>query len=670
MKRANTPWRPVTAAEVGWTATGDPRSLAFGDVYYSRDSGLEESRFVFLQGNDLPGRWRDWPTRRFCIAETGFGTGLNFLLTWQAWRTAPAERPDLHYLALEKYPMARQDMARALAAWPELAALARQLLDHYPGLVPGQHRLLLEGGRVTLDLWWEDVADAMPDLASRGLPLVDAWYLDGFAPARNEAMWRPEILDAVAWLSRPGASFATFTAAGRVRRQLAGAGFNVARVPGYGHKRECLRGQLGRAAAPTPAPGDTPWDVPAATGGMPERALVLGGGLAGCTVAAALARRGVEVILLEQGALAGAASGNDQGILFTRLSRRHGALTDFSLQSFGFSAAYYHGLFASGELVEGCDGALCGSFAQSADSAELDALGVALADVPELAQALDPVQASVLLGIEQPARGYWFPRSGWLHPAAVCRALVKHPLIQVLDHCGDTRLSACADGWQATDALGRTWEAPCAVIAAGTGGPRLAGLDWLPLRSIRGQTTQLPGNAELGRLRAALCHEGYIAPARAGSHCIGASFNLDDSDPDPRVRDHQGNLSALARAVPAWQGILAQQDPAALCGRVGFRCASPDYLPLVGPVPDRTAFLRDYAGLRSNARRVIELRGQYLPGLFLSTAHGSRGLTSAPLAAEMLASQICAEPPPLSRELGRALAPARFIIRDLCRNRN
>ena len=136
------------------------------------------------------------------------------------------------------------------------------------------------------------------------------------------------------------------------------------------------------------------------------------------------------------------------------------------------------------------------------------------------------------------------------------------------------------------------------------------------------------------------------------------------------MRDHQGNLSALARAVPAWQGILAQQDPAALRGRVGFRCASPDYLPLVGPVPDRAAFLRDFAGLRSNARQVIALRGQYLPGLFLSTAHGSRGLTSTPLAAELLASQICAEPPPLSRELGRALAPARFIIRDLCRNRN
>ncbi|MBP6701529.1 MAG: bifunctional tRNA (5-methylaminomethyl-2-thiouridine)(34)-methyltransferase MnmD/FAD-dependent 5-carboxymethylaminomethyl-2-thiouridine(34) oxidoreductase MnmC [Halioglobus sp.] len=669
MKRDNAPWRPVTAADVGWTESGDPRSIAFGDVYYCGDNGLAESRFVFLQGNDLPGRWQDWPAGRFCIAETGFGTGLNFLLTWQAWRAAAAP-PDLHYISLDKYPMSRQDLARALAAWPELESLAGQLIDQYPGLVPGQHRLLLEGGRVTLDLWWEDVAEVMPDLAGRGEPLVDAWYLDGFAPARNEAMWRPRILEAVASLSRPGASFATFTAAGHVRRQLAGAGFNVARVPGYKKKRECLRGRLGQAVEAMVSAETTPWDIPAAPTNKPDQVLVVGAGLAGCTVAAGLARRGVEVILLDQGALAGAGSGNEQGILFTRLSRRHSTLTDFSLQSFGFSARFYRGLFADGRLTEGLDGALCGSFHSCADPAEMDALAAALASVPELAQVLAPAQAAALLGIDQPASGYWFPHSGWLHPGAVCRALATHSRIRLLEQCGEIRLNPCPGGWRATDGRGRSWEAPCTIIAAGTDSSRVAGLDWLPLRSIRGQTTRLPGNVDLGRLRAALCHEGYIAPARAGDHCIGATFHPNDTDPQQRVQDHQSNLDGLARAVPAWREMLQRQNAVALDGRVGFRCASPDYLPLIGPVPDRSAFLRDFAGLRGNARLVIPLRGQYLPGLFLSTAHGSRGLTSTPLAGELLASQICAEPPPLSRELGRALAPARFIIRDLSRNRN
>jgi tRNA 5-methylaminomethyl-2-thiouridine biosynthesis bifunctional protein len=296
-------------------------------------------------------------------------------------------------------------------------------------------------------------------------------------------------------------------------------------------------------------------------------------------------------------------------------------------------------------------------------------LAAVLEGVPELARVLDPALAATFLGIDQPSAGYWFPRSGWLRPGAVCRSLASHPCIRLVEQCGEIRLSAIDDGWRASDAAGRAWEASCAVIAAGTASTRVAGLEWLPLQSIRGQTTRLPSGGDLGRLRAALCHEGYIAPARAGMHCIGATFNLDDTDPAQRLQDHQRNLAALARAVPAWQGILGQCDSAALDGRVGFRCASPDYLPVVGPVPDRSAFLRDFAALGNNARQVIPVRGEYHPGLFLSTAHGSRGLTSTPLAAELLASQICLEPPPLSRELCRALAPARFIIRDLSRNR-
>ncbi len=670
MKRENTLWRPATAASLDWTEGGEPRSSHFGDVYYSRDNGRQESQYVFLQGNGLPQRWQNWPAGRFCIAETGFGTGLNFLLTWQAWLATPAPRPDLHYVSIEKYPLRQQELARALAAWPELAPLAKVLLRHYPGLVPGQHRLLLEQGQVTLDLWWEDIADALGDLASPGRPLVDAWYLDGFAPARNEAMWEEGVLQSVGALSRPGATFSTFTAAGQVRRQLAAAGFSVERVAGYGRKRECLRGRM----AQPPLCGqlrdsDTPWDIPATTPGRPQQAIVVGAGLAGCSAAWALARRGVEVFLLEHGTLAAGGSGNNQGILYTRLSRRHSALTDFSLQSYRFSTELYGDMFASGRLRRGIDGALCGSFHQSDNADEMAALAGVLPAVPELAQVLDPLQASAIVGIQQPAAGYWFPRSGWLHPAALCRVLAAHPNIHLLENCGRITLEPMASGWRASNDSGQAWQADCAVVATGTASSDATSLDWLPLQIIRGQTTELASHTKLGELRAALCHEGYVAPARDGSHCIGASFNLEDTGPDLQAADHRDNLEKLARAVPAWREILAGLDPAGLAGRVGYRCASPDYLPMVGPVPDRQAFMQQFAGLRQNARQPIPARGSYLPGLFLSTAHGSRGLTSAPLAAELLASQACGEPPPLSRELVRALAPARFIIRDLSRNR-
>jgi tRNA 5-methylaminomethyl-2-thiouridine biosynthesis bifunctional protein len=230
-------------------------------------------------------------------------------------------------------------------------------------------------------------------------------------------------------------------------------------------------------------------------------------------------------------------------------------------------------------------------------------------------------------------------------------------------------LTASANGWEARADKRTIATAPCAVIATGTGSAAIASLDWLPLQAIRGQTTHLPTADMFGELRTGLCHTGYMAPAREGIHCIGATFNLQDEELALRVEDHSSNLVKLAAAVPHWRAALEALDPTRLDGRVGFRCASPDYLPLAGPVPDMPAFLREFAFLRKNARQTIASKGQYIPGLYLSTAHGSRGLTSTPLAAELLASQICGEPAPLDREMSRALAPARFIIRNLSRNR-
>jgi len=669
MKRANTAWRAVEAAAVGWTDSGHPVSLAYDDVYYSAENGCEESRYVYLRGNELPQRWQTGATTGFCVAETGFGTGLNFLLTWAAWRNTPGPVAQLHYLSFEKHPLRKSDLATALSAWPELAPLAAQLLEQYPGLVPGQHRVLLEDGRLVLDLWWEDVEAALPDMAGLGRTLVDAWYLDGFTPARNTAMWESGVLAAVARLSRPGATFSTFTAAGKVRRQLESAGFLVTKVPGYGKKRDCLRGRLEHAGTRGQEYLDTPWDLPTEHRSSPRTAIVLGAGLAGTTAAAALARRGIEVTVLEKGKTAGAGSANDQGILYTRLSRRHSALTDFSLQSYRFSSNSYRNLFATGALEPGLDGALCGTFHQNFDATENALMASALEPLEEFATVLDASAANDKLGVAQNAAGYWFPGSGWLKPAAVCRASLQTPGIELVEDCGQVSLGRTVGGWLATGCDGQTWEADCVVIAAGTNSKDLAGLEWLPLQAIRGQTTRLPTSQLFSELRAALCHTGYIAPARAGEHCIGATFDLDDFDESPRAGDHQNNLAKLASAVPGWQEALAQLDPARLKGQVAYRCASPDYLPLVGPVPDREAFLQDFAALRKNAKQTLPRRGQFLPGLYLSTAHGSRGLTSAPLAAELLASQICGEAPPLCRELGRALAPARFIIRDLRRNR-
>ena len=672
MNRDNTPWQPAPAADIDWSDSGVPRSKAFGDVYFSKEDGLAESRHVFLQGNLLPDRWQRQATGgTFYIAETGFGTGLNFLMTWQAWLALPEPRQPLHYLSFERYPLRAQDIRRALEHWPELAPLVDELLRNYPGLLPGQHRLVLAAGKLTLDLWWEDVSHALPELAAQDGKRIDAWYLDGFAPARNQAMWTADISNsAIAGMTSQHGTFSTFTAAGHVRRGLTAAGFQVSKVAGFGRKRERLQG-VRSAELPDRVNTclNTPWHSSDQVSERPANAIVIGAGLAGCTTAAALARRGIRVTLLESRQLASGGSGNEQGILYTRLSRKHSALTDFALQSFRFAANTYREAFASGNLIADQDGALCGSFHLGASERDLHYLQDALREVPELAAVLSEQQARDILGVTQMGPGLWFPDSGWLRPISICSALTNHAAIELIENCGDIKLTRQNGLWQASNRAGTLAQSPCAIIATGTETRSFAPLEWLPLQSIRGQTTQLPESADTHALKAALCHEGYIAPARDGFHCIGATFNLNDEANALRDEDHRVNLQRLAAAVPGWRAELELLPPDQLQGRVGFRCASPDYLPLVGPVPDRSAFLQVFGGLRKNAKQVIPRRGPCLPGLYLTTGHGSRGLSSTPLAAEILASQITGEPLPLSRELCRALSPARFLIRDLVRNR-
>jgi tRNA 5-methylaminomethyl-2-thiouridine biosynthesis bifunctional protein len=395
----------------------------------------------------------------------------------------------------------------------------------------------------------------------------------------------------------------------------------------------------------------------------------VGGGLAGCTAAAALARRGVAVTLLEQGTLASAGSGMDQGILYTRLSRKHSPLADFALQSFQFAATFYRELFVAGKLTPQVDGDLCGSFQQSDNSSDMAVLSDALVGLEDLAQVLDARQATQVLGIEQPSAGYWYPRSGWLCPGAVCRALLNHREIRLVENSGEVTLGRKGNLWQAVAQGQVLAQADCVIVATGHDAKTMQQFQWLPVQTIRGQITQLPAASVFSGLRTALCHEGYIAPAREGNHSIGATFEISEDNPAPRADDHHHNLARLAAAVPAWREKLASLDPATLQGRVGYRCASPDYLPAVGPAPDLSAFLEDFGSLRKDARYPVTSRGSYLPGLYISTAHGSRGLTSTPIAGELLASMVCGEPPPFSRALCRALAPARFIIRDLSRNR-
>ncbi len=663
-------------AELSW-AEGVPRSNRFQDTYFSSAGGAAESRHVFLAGNDLPGRWRN--RSRFTIVETGFGTGLNFLSCWQAWQQGRTERPGrarLHYLSIEGFPLRQEDLATAASAWPELQSEARALAGAYPPPLPGMHRL--QFGDVCLDLVFGELETALALLTTLPDLAVDAWFLDGFAPARNPDMWTPRLYQVMAALSRPDGSFATFTAAGDVRRGLQAAGFTVAKTPGFGRKRDMLRGRLSTEPAP-PAPLLTPWHLskqrypepgrPRSSNGKPASAIVLGAGLAGAFTAEALAQRDVPVTVLEAGDIAGAASGNLQGALYTRLSHRESALASFALHSFCFAARRYRSLLEAGVLEAGRDGELCGALHLRPDWGVGDVLHDTVMSLPGLVRGLNAEDAEQVSGITGCGSALYYPDSGWLHPGAVCRALLDTAQVQVMEHCGPLTLHRCEQGWEVRNSQGASLgKAECVVVACGIDSAAVAGADWLRLQAVRGQTSQVASRGALAELRTVICHEGYLPPARAGEHCLGATFNIGDTDSTVRVADHLANLEQVAKALPGLQDDLPLGQAAQLEGRVGYRCATPDYLPVAGPVPDPDAFCDDFADLRRDARQLIPTPGSYLPGLYLCAGHGSRGLTSTPLCGELLAAQACGEAWPMPAELARALAPARFLVRELKRN--
>lgn len=669
----------VVPAALDWR-DGIPYSALFGDIYYAAGDGRGEVEQVFLAGNELPARWSD---RDFTIAETGFGTGLNFLVAAESWLRRVPQPAVLHYLSVEKHPLQHADLARVLALRGDHSALAEELLAAYPPPLGGCHRLPLAGGRVQLSLWFGDAVQqlaaarvaALPgfEVAARG---VDAWFLDGFAPARNPQMWSAALFAQIAALSRPGGTFATFTAAGAVRRGLTAAGFAVQRVPGYGRKREMLRGRFATAAETLDpahtgtrgrrARGETPWDLGAPLQDPPgESVSVVGAGIAGCTTARALAERGWQVRVLDGEGVAAGASGNPQGIVFPRLAAVDSPFARINLAALLYARRHYRPYWQAGL------GADRGVLLLPRDARETGQLRRLAAQFPGgIARFLEGAELDEAAGLALATRcGLLLDGLGWLPPAQVCARLLEHPRI-AFERRAIAGLAPVPGGWRLVAADGSpVGEAAVVVLATGTALSSFAAASHLPLRVIRGQITSCPATAASRGLRLPVCGSGYLAPALDGRHCLGATYQPGAASVAVECRDHQRNLQGIRGMDPALAEVLG--DPAAetLAGRAGLRAVTPDYLPVVGPAPMAEVFPEIFAPLRRDARAALPRCGRYWPGLYVHGGLGSRGLSYAPLCAALLADLIAGHPRPLPRDLVRALSPARFLIRDLQRRR-
>jgi tRNA 5-methylaminomethyl-2-thiouridine biosynthesis bifunctional protein len=625
-------------------------------------SGLDETRHVFLAGNALGERWTALaPFAQFVIGETGFGTGLNFVCAWQLWERAAPPTARLHFVSVERYPLAAPDIARALALWPELAPHVAALLGQWTDLLPGWHRFAFADGRVHLTIIVADIRAALPRIHAT----VDAWFLDGFAPAKNPDMWHPGVLVDVARLSRAGTTCATYTVAGDVRRGLEAAGFEVEKRPGFGTKREMLRGTLRVASN---AAWRAPWFGRPHPRVGERRAIVVGGGLAGSITAASLATRGWTIDLIERRSnIAAEASGNSQSNLHARLSPYPNALGDLAAAGLQYTARLINRL----ALEAGEDVDACGVLQLAHDEAEAKRHERLqwLALPPSVVKRVDREEAAAIAGVDVPSGGLFLAQAGWIDAGMLCRTIIRRSGVNVVVGRDVLQLRRLLAGWEVVDDLGPIATAPVLIIAAAGHSSAFDAARHLPLRLIRGQLTLVPATPASRALQTILCGDGHIAPARGGFHRVGATHKFRDTSTTVTTTEHVENLARLGSLSPACYTALGGDriDPAQLAGWAALRCSTPDYLPVIGPLVDAAQFTASYAPLARDATLHLDTPSPWLDGLYVNTAHGSRGLITAPLAGEIIAAYLEDEPAPLPRSVMEAVHPSRFLLRALIR---
>ena len=651
----------IAKTQLRWE-NNTPISTQFNDIYFSTKSGIAETQHTFLKHNQLAQRFAQLKAgETFIIGETGFGTGLNFLCAWDLFLQHASTQTKLTFISTEKYPLHRDDLQRALQPFDTLAHLTEAWLPHY-AIKGDTIQFCSADQRIELRVYLGDVLDTLATVPDT----IDAWFLDGFAPAKNPDMWQPKLFEQIKLKSHDHTTYATFTAARIVRDGMESAGFSTEKQTGFGKKREIL---CGRKRTGSAMMSQTPWFQPPIDGNrqpqlQDKHTVVIGGGLSGCSTAYALAKRGWQVTLLEQhDALAHEASGNPQGVLYTKLSADNTPLSRLILNG-------YHYTLTQLEALQLQEWQQCGVIQLAIDEKTAQRYQALDAIHPDsLLSYLNAEQLSEHAGLTLDYAGLYFPEGGWVHPPALCRALTNHPNITIHTDVTVTELARQSDEWLINAANERQWISKTVISAQAAHCKTIPQLKHLQVKSIRGQITEVQATAASSALKSCVCGEGYIAPAVNSAHTTGATFGFKDNDPSVREEDHQQNLAMQAKYFNAMYQAMGAKDAKVLGGKTGFRCTTPDYLPVIGPVVDSSAFIDTFAALLKNSKAIIAKQPPYLAGLYVNTGHGSRGIITCPLAGELLAAMINNEAPMLPEVLMNAVHPSRFLVRDLMRNK-
>ena len=611
----------IQTAELEWSLVDGievPISKQLGDVYFSKNNGLLETRHVFLNGNDLPERLAQLHDYQyFCIGETGFGTGLNILALWQLWQQVrPDNHSHLHVISVEKFPLTKADLIRALSVWTELKPLAEQLIAQYPLPIAGCHRLSFPEQRFSLDLWLGDAQDIFPSIAKT--QTVHAWFLDGFAPSCNPEMWQEHVLNHIVRLSDIGTTFSSFSVAGVLKRGLQQHGIQINRPRGFGHKREmlkalwldatenCLLDDKQQVADPSEAK---------VTQTTSRQIAIIGAGIAGLTCAWAFAQRGHHVTIYEQQQPLAGASGNPLALLNPKLcpiEQAHEHLMTLSWQH----ALNFYPQFKAFRALQVQQIAL-----KNPD--ELLSLAAQYpADVLSTATPHSPKTTLASLNLQH---------AGMVQPHLLRDEILYHPHIE-LKIAPITALKptqTAIELWQNQQLIAH---ADHVVVCCAKQSATL--FEHYPvLKPIRGQVSWLDNANQPLIPNQAYSYGGYCVQLNASQLILGASFYPNREDTEVLQEDHVHNHELIHSVFHEY----AQQLPAVETwqGRASIRAQSLDYFPLLGKV-NHNEQIYTFAGL------------------------GSKGFLFAPLCSEVLAALVLGEACAIPQSLLDKLNPQRF----------
>lgn len=609
----------IQTAELDWQLVDGidiPVSKQFGDVYFSKHNGLLETRHVFLNGNDLTERLAHLkPYEYFCVGETGFGTGLNILALWQLWQqVCPNNYSHLHVISVEKFPLKKQDLIRALNAWPELQHLSDQLIAQYPAPLAGCHRLSFAKARFSIDLWFGDAHDVFPSM-EKTTP-VNAWFLDGFAPSCNPDMWEEKVLNHIVRLSDIGTTFSSFSVAGVLKRGLKQHGISISRPRGFRHKLEMLKAIWNPPNALDAAVSTSIPQIESTPTTDCRQIAVVGAGIAGLSTAWAFAQRGHQVCIYDQTAPLSGGSGNPLALLNPKLCPIEQSHEHLMTLAWQHALNHYH-KFKAFRPIQVNQLALKNA----------DAL-LTLAD--EYPEGLLSTQQANEQQIQTDFPSLNLLQAGAVSPHILRDEILNHPNIQYQQ----AKISAIQHSDRVQifkeDQLLGSFDHVIVCSARDTA----QFFEHYPvLKPIRGQVSWV--NNQQHPLGKDIAHSygGYCMQLDDTHLILGASFYPNRDDAEVLAEDHVHNADLLHSVFPQYAKTL--DDVSTWQGRASVRAQSQDYFPLLGKMKaDEEVY--SFAGL------------------------GSKGFLFAPLCSEILAAQILGEACPVPSNLLKKLSATRF----------